>query len=69
MEQRHDAIVAGMRDGFTDTEAAQQFGVSRPSLFQWMARYEEGGLEALSSTVETCGPSSELSHRRADSYQ
>jgi transposase len=47
MEQRYDAVIAVIRDGFTVTEAAQKFGVSRRSLYRWMARYEEGGLEAL----------------------
>src|ERR1035438_6771749 len=47
MEQRYDAVVAVMRDGFTVTEAAQKFAVSRMSIYRWMARYEEGGLEAL----------------------
>jgi transposase len=47
MEQRYDAVIGVMRDGFTVTEAAQKFGVSRQSLYRWMARYEEGGLEAL----------------------
>ena len=47
MEQRYDAVVAVMRDGFTVTEAAQKFGVCRESIYRWMKRYEEGGLEAL----------------------
>jgi transposase-like protein len=47
MEQRYDAVVAVMRDGFTVTEEAQKFGVSRQSLYRWMARYEESGLEEL----------------------
>ncbi len=47
MEQRYDAVIAVIKDGFTVTEAAQKFGVSRQSLYRWMARYEEGGLEAL----------------------
>jgi transposase InsO family protein len=47
MEQRYDAVVAVIRDGFSVSEAAQKFGVSRQSLYRWMARYEEGGLEAL----------------------
>jgi transposase InsO family protein len=47
VEQRYDAVVAVIRDGLTVTEAAEKFGVSRQSIYRWMARYEEGGLEAL----------------------
>jgi transposase len=47
MQQRYDAVLSVIRDGLTITEAAQTYGVSRQSLYRWMARYEEGGLEAL----------------------
>jgi transposase len=47
MEQRYDAVMAVMQGGFSVTEAAQKFGVSRESVYRWMKRYEEGGLEAL----------------------
>ncbi|MEO9180938.1 MAG: helix-turn-helix domain-containing protein, partial [Acidimicrobiales bacterium] len=47
MEQRYDAVLGVIRDGFTVTEVAQKFGVSRQSVHAWMKRYEAGGLEAL----------------------
>jgi transposase len=47
MEQRYDAMLGVIRDGFSVTEVARRFGVSRQSLRAWMARYEDGGLEAL----------------------
>ncbi len=47
MEQRYDAVLAVVRDGLRVGEAAAVFGVSRQSLYRWMARYEAGGLEAL----------------------
>ncbi|MHB1905666.1 MAG: helix-turn-helix domain-containing protein [Acidimicrobiales bacterium] len=47
MEQRYDAVVAAIRDGFGVSEPARRFGVSRQSLCRWMARSEEGGLEVL----------------------
>ena len=47
MEQRYDAVLGVIRDGFTVTEVAQKFGVSRQTVHAWLARYEEGGLEAL----------------------
>lgn len=47
MEQRYDAVIAVVQGGFSITEAAQKFGVSRESVYRWMKRYEEGELEAL----------------------
>ena len=47
MEQRYDAVLGVIRDGFTVTEVATKFGVSRQSVHQWLKRYEAGGLEAL----------------------
>jgi transposase InsO family protein len=47
MEQRYDAVLGVIRDGFTVTEVATKFGVSRQSVHAWLKRYEEGGLEAL----------------------
>src|ERR1035437_71084 len=47
MEQRYDAVLGVIRDGFTVTEVARKFGVSRQTVHVWLARYEEGGLEAL----------------------
>ena len=47
MEQRYDAVLGVLRDGFTATEVAQKFNVSRQTVHVWLARYEEGGLEAL----------------------
>ena len=47
VEQRYDAVVAVIRDGMSVTEAATVFGVTRQSVYRWMARYEEGGLEGL----------------------
>ena len=47
MEQRYDAVLGVLRDGFTVTEVAQKFNVSRQTVHVWLARYEEGGLKAL----------------------
>lgn len=47
MEQRYDAVLGVIRDGFTVSEVAQEFGVSRQGVDSWIKRYEEGGLEAL----------------------
>jgi transposase InsO family protein len=47
MEQRYDAVLAVVRDGLSVGEVAVAFGVSRQSVYRWMRRYEQGGLEAL----------------------
>jgi transposase InsO family protein len=47
MEQRYDAVLGVIRDGYTVGEVAQAYGVSRQSVHSWLARYEAGGLPAL----------------------
>src|SRR5918994_1185834 len=36
-----------LRDGLSKTEVADRYGVSRPSVHAWIARYEQGGMAAL----------------------
>ena len=52
MEQRYDAVLGVIRDGFSVTEVAEKFGVSRQSLHSWLARYEAGGLEVTAELSE-----------------
>jgi transposase InsO family protein len=47
VEQRYDAVLAVIRDGLTVSEVAEKIGVSRQSLYRWMARYERDGLDGL----------------------
>jgi transposase InsO family protein len=47
VEQRYDAVIAVIRDGLSVSEVAEKVGVSRQSLYRWMARYEEDGLDGL----------------------
>jgi transposase InsO family protein len=47
MEQRYDAVLGVIRDGYSVSEVAQAYGVSRQSVHAWLARYEAGGLAAL----------------------
>ena len=47
MEQRYDAVTMVMREGFSITEIAAKFNVSRQTVYRWLAKYEEGSLEAL----------------------
>ena len=47
MEQRYQAVLAVIQDGWKVTEVAERLGVSRQSVHTWIARYEQGGLAAL----------------------
>jgi transposase InsO family protein len=47
VEQRYDAVVAILRDGLRVSEVAEKFGVHRDTVYVWLARYEEGGLDGL----------------------
>jgi transposase InsO family protein len=47
MEQRYQAVLAVVQDGWQVSEVAARLGVSRQSVHTWIARYEHGGLAAL----------------------
>jgi transposase InsO family protein len=47
MEQRYQAVLAVVQDGWRISEVAARLGVSRQSVHTWIARYEAGGLAAL----------------------
>jgi transposase InsO family protein len=47
MEQRYQAVLAVVQDGWQVSEVARRIGVSRQSVHAWIARYEQGGLAAL----------------------
>jgi transposase InsO family protein len=47
MEQRYDAVTMVMKDGFSITDIAAKFNVTRQTVYRWLAKYEEGGSEAL----------------------
>jgi transposase len=44
MEQRYQAVLAVVQDGWRVVEVARRVGVSRQTVHTWIARYEEGGL-------------------------
>lgn len=46
-EQRYLAVLAVIAEGHPVSSVAQQWGVSRQTVHAWLARYEDGGLEAL----------------------
>jgi transposase len=47
MEQRYQAVLAVIQDGWRVVEVARRLGVSRQSVHSWIARYEAGGLASL----------------------
>ncbi|HEX6330550.1 MAG TPA: leucine zipper domain-containing protein [Actinomycetota bacterium] len=47
MEQRYQAVLAVVQDGWKVVEVAERLGVSRQSIHNWIARYEHGGLASL----------------------
>lgn len=47
MEQRYQAVMAVIQDGWKVTEVAERLGVTRQAVHKWIARYEAGGLAAL----------------------
>lgn len=47
MEQRYQAVLAVVQDGWRVVEVARRVGVSRQTVHAWIARYEQGGLTAL----------------------
>ena len=47
MEQRYDAVLGVIRDGYSVSEVALAYGVSRQSVHAWLAPFEKGGLSAL----------------------
>lgn len=47
MEQRYQAVMAVVQDGWKVTEVADRLGVTRQAVHKWIARYAIGGLAAL----------------------
>jgi transposase len=47
MEQRYQAVMAVVQDGWKITEVADRLGVTRQAVHKWIARYQAGGLPAL----------------------
>ena len=47
VEQRYGAVLEVVRDGFPVAEVAARFGVSRQTIYTWVANYEGGGLAGL----------------------
>ncbi len=47
MEQRYQAVMAVVQDGWKVAEVARRLGVARQSVHNWLLRYQSGGLPAL----------------------
>lgn len=57
VEQRYQAVMEVLQDGFKVTEVAERYGVSRQILHRWIRRYEQSGLNGLadrSHRPKTC---------------
>jgi transposase len=50
-EQRYQAVLAVVQDGWKVSEVAERLGVSRESVHAWMARYCDAGLKNASKVV------------------
>jgi transposase-like protein len=46
-EQRYKAVLAVIGDGRSVGEVARDWGISRRTMHDWLARYESDGLEGL----------------------
>jgi transposase len=47
LEQRYQAVLAVVQDGWKVVEVTDRLGVSRQTVHNWIARYEQGGLVSL----------------------
>jgi transposase len=47
MEQRYQAVMVVLQEGWKVAEVAERLEVSRQSVHNWISRYEQGGLAAL----------------------
>lgn len=58
LEQRYQAVMAVVQDGWKATEVAGRLGVSRRAIHNWIARYEAGdhGASCISSASSASIP-------------
>ena len=47
VDQRYQAVMAVVQDGWKVTEVAEHFGVARQTVHRWIARHNAGGVLAL----------------------
>jgi transposase InsO family protein len=47
MEERMRLILEVLEDTYSVSEVCRRYGVSRKTAYKWLARYEQGGVEAL----------------------
>jgi transposase len=58
-------IVLWRADGYSAAEVAKMAGTSKPTVYLWTSRFEQGGLAALEDRVSTGRPRSVTSETRA----
>ena len=47
VDQRYQAVMAVLQDGWKVSEVAEHFGVARQTIHRWIARHNSGGVLAL----------------------
>ena len=47
VDQRYQAVMAVLQDGWKVSEVAEHLGVARQTIHRWIARHESGGVMAL----------------------
>ena len=47
VDQRYQAVMTVLQDGWKVSEVAEHFGVSRQTVHRWIARHDAGGVLAL----------------------
>ena len=52
MELREE-VVRRIKHGLRISEAARQYAISRPTIYEWLSRYEDGGIEGLADRART----------------
>ena len=57
VDLREEVVLRVQRDGFAIREVAEMYGLSRPTVYDWLARYDAAGREGLkdrSRAPHTC---------------
>lgn len=47
VDQRYQAVMAVLQDGWKVSEVAEHFGVARQTVHRWIPRHNDGGVLAL----------------------
>src|SRR5579875_3223454 len=59
-------ILLGLRDGESLSAVARRFGVTRPTVYAWIARFNEAGIDGLQDRPRPGRPPTYSAERRAE---